>query len=153
MYIDRGDVEEGLALGREALAVAPEPLSRAASQGHLGYAHLEGGDTAAAIPLLRTAAETLAGFGQPALSGRCTCSARRTSGPGGRARRGHSCSTGSSAWSRTGTGWASRADRERADPLARQALAFFTEAKALRWEARARALVESLDGERPARPH
>jgi tetratricopeptide (TPR) repeat protein len=72
VHVDRGAVEEGLVLCREALAFAPEPLSRAASQGHLGYAHLEAGHTAAAIPLFQEAVEAFRQFGQPALAGRYT---------------------------------------------------------------------------------
>jgi tetratricopeptide (TPR) repeat protein len=48
----RGDWEEGIAACQRGLACAPDPVNAALARGYLGYAYVEGGDPARAIPLL-----------------------------------------------------------------------------------------------------
>jgi tetratricopeptide (TPR) repeat protein len=55
----RGAWDEGIVACRRSLALAIEPLHTAFAQGWLGYAHLELGDPAAAIPLLEQAIQQM----------------------------------------------------------------------------------------------
>ena len=56
-YALQGDWQAGIEAGQRALACAPDPYRTAASRAYLGYAYLEKGDPAAAIPLLAQAAQ------------------------------------------------------------------------------------------------
>jgi tetratricopeptide (TPR) repeat protein len=53
----RGDWEAGIAACRDALKRAPDPFETAGALGLLGYAYLEQGNLAAAIPVLEQAVE------------------------------------------------------------------------------------------------
>jgi DNA-binding SARP family transcriptional activator/KaiC/GvpD/RAD55 family RecA-like ATPase len=53
----RGDWDEGIAAGRRALDYSPDPLNAADALGWLGFAYLEKGDAAEAIPLLEQSVE------------------------------------------------------------------------------------------------
>jgi tetratricopeptide (TPR) repeat protein len=55
----RGDPDLAVARARRGMQVSPERLAAGLNTGALGHAHLEGGDAAAAVPLLEQAVETL----------------------------------------------------------------------------------------------
>ncbi len=57
-----GDWEAGIEACQRGLQHSPDPLSTAAAQGWLGYAYLEKGDHAQAIPLLEQAVRQLGQF-------------------------------------------------------------------------------------------
>jgi predicted ATPase len=56
-YALQGAWQAGIEAGQRALARAPDPYRTAASMAYLGYAYLEKGDPAEAIPLLAQAAQ------------------------------------------------------------------------------------------------
>jgi class 3 adenylate cyclase/tetratricopeptide (TPR) repeat protein len=57
-----GNFEAAMVAGQRGVELAPDPLSRAQALGFHGYACLEQGDAARAIPLLRDAAEQMGRF-------------------------------------------------------------------------------------------
>jgi class 3 adenylate cyclase/tetratricopeptide (TPR) repeat protein len=59
IHATRGDWATGIEAGRRALELAPDNMSRAIAEGFLGTSYVEKGDTAAALPLLERATETL----------------------------------------------------------------------------------------------
>jgi tetratricopeptide (TPR) repeat protein len=59
IHATRGEWATGIEAGRRALELAPDDMSRAVAEGFLGTCYVEKGDTAAALPLLEQAAETL----------------------------------------------------------------------------------------------
>jgi class 3 adenylate cyclase/tetratricopeptide (TPR) repeat protein len=59
IHATRGDWATGIEAGRRALELAPDDMSRAVAEGFLGTCYVEKGDTAAALPLLEQATETL----------------------------------------------------------------------------------------------
>ena len=62
IYAALGDSEAGINACQRALQHLQDPLERAIATGCLGYAYLEKGDAAAAIPLLERSVEQLARF-------------------------------------------------------------------------------------------
>jgi len=67
VQLARGEREAGLAACRHSLALAPDPLNVAIAEGWLGYAHLERGESADAIPHLEVAVKRLGQFRSPQL--------------------------------------------------------------------------------------
>jgi len=65
----RGDWEAGIAACQRALERSSDPLNTAFALGWLGYAHLQGGDSAAAIPPLEQAVHSLRQFDYRRLEG------------------------------------------------------------------------------------
>ncbi len=62
IYAAIGEFDAGIASCERALRSAPDPLERAIAAGCLGYAYLEKGDTARAIPALERSVQQLAQF-------------------------------------------------------------------------------------------
>ncbi len=63
IYAAMGEAEPAIAACQRALERAPDPLNRAISTGWLGFAHVEKGDAARAIPLLEQATKQFARIG------------------------------------------------------------------------------------------
>jgi tetratricopeptide (TPR) repeat protein len=79
----RGECDAGIAACQRGLEGSSDPLNTAFTIGWLGYAYLEKGETAAAIPLLEQAAHSLRQFGYRRLEGlytTCLAEAHRLSG-------------------------------------------------------------------------
>jgi tetratricopeptide (TPR) repeat protein len=57
-----GAWEQGITYGQCAVEQAPDPFCRTEAQGFLGYAYLEKGDAAAALPVLEQAAQSMRRF-------------------------------------------------------------------------------------------
>ncbi len=69
VQVVRGEEAAGISACEQSLELAPDPISRAASIGFLGYAYLELGDHERALPLLEEAAAAFKGFTFPQLEG------------------------------------------------------------------------------------
>jgi|GEM_PF-3215558 len=65
----RGDWEAGIASCQRALERSSDPLNTAFAMGWLGYAHLEQGDLARAMPALEQAVQSMRQFGYRRLEG------------------------------------------------------------------------------------
>jgi DNA-binding NtrC family response regulator/tetratricopeptide (TPR) repeat protein len=65
-----GAWDEGIEACRKGIGRSSDPLNTAVALGHLGYAYLEKGDAARAVPILEQAVTQMAQFGFPQLEGR-----------------------------------------------------------------------------------
>ena len=69
VYTALGEVESGIEACEQSLSVAPDPLTRAVALGWLGFALVEHGDAARAIPALETAVQQHGAFPFPQFQG------------------------------------------------------------------------------------
>ena len=86
----RGEWEAGIASCQGALERSSDPLNTAFAMGWLGYAYLEQGDLARAMPALEQAVQSMRQFGYRRLEGSVYDPARPGSLPGRRPRHGAS---------------------------------------------------------------
>jgi DNA-binding SARP family transcriptional activator len=126
----RGDGAEAIEACRRGLDLALDPVNRTYAGAVLGYAFLEQGDHAQAIPMLAPAVEVLGRFGARQFQGWFTtvlAEAYRLSGQLGRARdlAAEGLGLTREAGNRYGVGWAQRAlgriARAEADPAGAEA--------------------------------
>jgi DNA-binding winged helix-turn-helix (wHTH) protein/tetratricopeptide (TPR) repeat protein len=73
VYAWSGETERGVAECARGLELAPDRVTRAAAAGWLGYAFLEQGNAARAVPLLQGAVQDFAAFGMPHAGGGFAC--------------------------------------------------------------------------------
>jgi tetratricopeptide (TPR) repeat protein len=69
IHATRGASDEGVAACKRSLACAIDPLHTALASGWLGYAYLEHGDAASAIPNLEQAVQGMRQWGYPRIEG------------------------------------------------------------------------------------
>ena len=113
IYSSIGECEAGIDACRRSLEVSPDPVNLASARGALGFAYLERGDFAGAIPLLERSVEELRKFGSRDSSGWFTTFLGEAYLASGQTEKAHDLAaqgaqvTGDTRY-RFGLGWAQR---------------------------------------------